>query len=626
MKDGTGRTTTVKFRLLGHMHATSGDGEEVELGPAKQRSVLAMLLSDVGEVVLADQLVDGLWGAAPPPGARGTLYSYVARLRRALHAHGVELRRHTGGYVLQVEQEQVDLHRFLRLVDEAQAVHEGPRAAALLHEALSLCRRELLVGLPGPWAAGTRTRLEQVRVAAALRYHEIQLAAGRAEEIVARIYELAMAHPLDERLAAQLMTALYQCGRQAEAVQVYEAVKENLGSRLGVAPGPDLRGVLLRVLPDRHPAAPAASAVAPHAAPHAAPVAGVHLVGAPVVGAPVVGRPRQLPAALADFTGRDQALDEVVRHLAGSSEHGVGLAVIAGPGGVGKSALAVQAAHRLCQSFPGGQLYVDLHGLDPRPADPAEVLERFLRALGVHRTAIPDGLEPRAEMYRDLLAERRVTVVLDGAGGEAQVQPLLPGAPGSAVLVTSRYRLPGLPGARPWQLGMLPRHDALDLLRAIAGHERFEREPRASDELVRLCAGLPLAVRVAGARLAARPHWPVGRLAARLADPRLCLDELSHGTADVRATLAAGYRLLEEPARRLFTSLGLDGRTRFSAATAAALLGADLPAAHDLLARLVEVCLLDAAGGDEFVIHPLTVVYARERGQAEERATARTGS
>ncbi|MCK2215382.1 NB-ARC domain-containing protein [Actinomadura sp. ATCC 31491] len=611
------------FRMLGPIHATSDDGREVLFGPAKQRCVLAMLLSDAGEVVLADQLVDGLWGAAPPPGARRTLYSYVTRLRALLHTEDVELERRAGGYVLRVERARVDLHRFLRLVDEAQAAPETRRAAALLHEALGLCRREPLAGLPGPWAAGTRVRLEQVRVAAALRYHDIQLGSGHAEQVVARIYEMALAHPLDERLAAQLMTALYRCGRQAEALRVYEEVKEHLGDRLGLAPGSELQGLLQQLAP----AEPAGRRDEPQAAPRTGPRIVAHGVppAAPLGGRPASSRRDRRP-------GRPRAqVRELARHLLAGAERGVGVAVLSGPGGVGKSALAVLAAHRLRQAFPDGQLYVDLHGLDPRPADPADVLGRFLRALGVDPAAVPPGVEQRAEMYRGLLAGRRVAVVLDGAAGEAQVEPLLPGTPGCAVVATSRLRLVGLPGARLWELGLLSPADALDLLRRVAGHQRVECEPEPSAALAGLCGGLPLALRIAATRLAARPHWPVGHLAARLADPRSRLDALSHGTADVRATLAAGYRLLDGTARRLFRLLGLVGPAPFPASVAAALLEVDVPAAHDVLAALVDVCLLDVTAPDGpdgagFGMHELTWVYARERAEAEEPPAARAAA
>ncbi|NRQ35266.1 hypothetical protein HII36_26075 [Nonomuraea sp. NN258] len=583
----------------------SDDGREIRLGPAKQRSVLAMLLSDAGEVVLGDQLVDGLWGAAAPPGARGTLHSYIARLRGVLHAGGVELERHAGGYLLPIEPERVDLHRFLRLVDEAQVVHEGRQATALLHEALDLCRHEPLAGLPGPWAAGARVRLGEVRVAAALRYHEIQLDSGHAERVVARIHEMAPAHLLDERLAAQLMTALCRCGRQVAAVRVYEEFAEHLESRLGVTPGPELRTLLQQIL-----------------------LAHPESTSSKTTRAPGGGGPFQLPAALADFVGREPALRELSGHLLAGREHGVGMAVISGPAGVGKSALAVHAAHRLRDAFPDGQLYVDLHGLDPRPADPAAVLERFLRALNVDHRSIPDGLEPRAEMYRALLAGRRMVVVLDGAAGEAQIQPLLPGTPGCAVVVTSRYRLAGLPGAGKWHLGMLTRDQALELLSRIVGHERVSREPEPSAALIERCAGLPLAVRIAGARLAARPHWPVRHLVGKLSGPRRCLDELSHGPADVRAALAAAYRLLDAPARHLFRLLGLVEARPFPASVAAALVGAALPAVHDTLARLVDLCLLDASADDageiSFEMHELTRAYARERAMTEDPALERT--
>jgi tetratricopeptide (TPR) repeat protein len=307
------------------------------------------------------------------------------------------------------------------------------------------------------------------------------------------------------------------------------------------------------------------------------------------------------------------------------------VSAVTGTAGVGKSALAVHVAHQLAAAFPDGQLYASLRGAHPHPLDPAEVLGGFLRALGVDGAAIPSAVEERAGLYRSLLAGRRVLVVLDDAGGEAQVRPLLPGSPTCAVLVTSRARLAGLEGARLLDLDVFDPEQAVALLGRIAGSGRVAAEPEAAAALARLCGYLPLALRVTGARLAARPHWRLAQLVARLADQRQRLDELTHGHLAVRASLGLSHRALEPVAKTLFGRLGLLQAPDVAAWAAAALLDSSVEQATELADRLVDARLLEVAGRDatgqvRYRFHDLVRVYARERAEADDPPRERSAA
>jgi tetratricopeptide (TPR) repeat protein/transcriptional regulator with XRE-family HTH domain len=361
-------------------------------------------------------------------------------------------------------------------------------------------------------------------------------------------------------------------------------------------------------------------------------------VAEPVASAPEYVTPHQLPPDVADFVGRTEAVRQLRELLAhrhdGTAAEGEAAAVVisavAGRAGVGKSALAVHVAHQLVAEFPDGQLYASLRAgaRDAVPLESAEILGRFLRALGVDGAAIPADVEERAALYRSRLAGRRVLVVLDDAAGEAQVRPLLPGSPSCVVLVTSRARLAALEGARLVHLDVLDTDQAVELLARIAGAGRVAAEPEAATAIAVACGGLPLAVRVAGARLAARPHWSLGRMASLLADQRGPLDELTHGDLEVRASLSISYQGLGEEQRRLFRRLGLLDTPDVAAWIAAALLDKPLPEAEALLEDLVDAQLLEIAGQDRagqirYRFHDLLHAYASERAHAEEPASGR---
>jgi hypothetical protein len=317
--------------------------------------------------------------------------------------------------------------------------------------------------------------------------------------------------------------------------------------------------------------------------------------------------------------------------LTSSQGTAVTICAVAGQAGVGKTALAVHVAHRLCERFPDGQLFVDLRGIEACPLAPVDVLAELLRALGVHGSAIPEGLQERAKRYRTRLAEQRVLVVLDNAASEAQVRPLLPAGPTCAALVTSRARLAGLEAARTFVLDVLPSHQAVELLGKIVGQSRVAAEPEAARTIVGFCSGLPLAVRVAGAKLVRRPYWRLARLAERLADEHRRLDELIVGDLEVRASVQLSYDGLSPAERRLFSLLGLVDAPDFAAWTGAALLEVPQRVAEDLVDRLVDAQLLDVAGAPgggqtRYRFHDLLRVYARERAWEEEPETARTAA
>ncbi|MGZ3143744.1 AfsR/SARP family transcriptional regulator [Lentzea chajnantorensis] len=614
----------VEFRLLGTVTAGRGD-QVVELGHGRRRCVLAALLVDANQVVSADQLLDRAWGDAVPRQGRDTLYAYLSRLRRACRGLEVEITRRCGGYVLAVDPENVDLHRFHRLLARGRAEPDPAARLAAFDRALGLWRGAAFAGLSTPWLDDVREGLAAHRFCAELDRVDLRLELGLHGELVTGLAAAVREHPLDERLTGQFMLALYRSGRQAEALAAYQGLRDRLAEALGVDPGPEVRRLhtaLLRQAPEvaapvevaarAQAVAPAgeaapAEAVAPDQATAPATTAASADTAAPAEAVapprttPAEARPpAQVPCGVPHFVGRAEALREL----------GPGLSVVVGTGGVGKSALVVHWAHRHGGDFPDGQLYVDLHGYGTaEPMAPSTALEGFLRALGVER--IPPGVDERAALYRSALAGRRMVVLLDNARSAEQVRPLLPGRPGCAVLVTSRDDLAGLvarDGARRITVGRLGAAESLELLRRVLGAERVAAELPAATELVRRCAGLPLALRVAAERAAG-----LADLVAELADPG-ALDVPGDPASAVRSVFSWSYRALPEPAARLFRLLGWHPGPDHGAAAAAALAGVDLPAAHRLLDVLRTAHLVEQTAPDRFAMHDLLRLYARQLG------------
>ncbi|WP_251093835.1 AfsR/SARP family transcriptional regulator [Streptomyces sp. Caat 7-52] len=598
----TAESGPLRFGVLGPVRAWRG-GETLSTGSPQQRALLAALLLREGRTATAAELIDALWGPEPPSQALAAVRTYASRLRKIL-GPGV-LVSESGGYAVRSSGEgALDLVVAQDLAAEAEKARgtgDLGRARSLLNETLALWDGEPLAGVPGPYAEAQRARLEEWRLGLLESRLDLDLEQGCHAEAVSELTALTAAHPLRERLRELLMLALYRSGRQAEALAVYADTRRLLAEELGVDPRPGLSELQQRIL-QADPAL--AEPSAPVTEPALAPV-----------------RPAQLPASVPDFTGRSSFVSELSDVLSSASEaegRVMAVSALAGIGGVGKTTLAVHVAHRARSAFPDGQLYVDLQGAGPRPAEPETVLGSFLRALGTADTAIPDSMEERAALYRSVLDGRRVLVLLDNAKDAAQVRPLLPGTEGCAALVTSRVRMLDLAGAHLVDLDVMSPEEALALFTKIVGEERVAAEREAALDVVAACGFLPLAIRIAASRLAARRTWTVSVLAAKLADERRRLDELQAGDLAVKATFELGYGQLEPPQARAFRLLGLADGPDMSLAAAAAVLDLPPEETEDLLESLVDTSLLESAAPGRYRFHDLVRLYARacaERGE-----------
>ncbi len=603
----------MEFGLLGPLEVIDGD-RAVPIRSAKHRILLAALLLRAGELVTVDELAEAIWGAALPADPRRVIQTYVARLRKLLGATEL-IQSRPEGYAIAVALGDVDVRRFEMLLEKARdaaGVEDRHAEAELLHQALAMWRGKPLADVPSELlhrdAGG---RLIEQRLDTLHRRVEADLALGRHAQLVAELRVLTVQHPLREPLWVQLMTALYRCGRQADALEAYQRVRGLLADELGVDPGPELRRLHQAILAND----PALASPALPARP-----------------APWV-RPSQLPMDLADFVGRDDLVQQI-QHLL-TDELPVPIVALSGSPGVGKTALAVHAAHRLTGRFPDGQLYVNLHGATAglQPLEPLEVLGRFLRELGLEPAAIPSDLAEASALFRSWVAGRRLLVVLDNAADAAQVAPLLPASPGCGVLVTSRRALLSLDGAVYLPPDVLPAADAVELLGRLAGHDRVAAEPEATAEVARCCGYLPLALRIAGARLAARPTWPVATLAERLTDTERRLDELEVAEVGVRASFQVSYQQLHNSADALdraaaeaFALLGLPDGPEMSMPVAARLLDAPEETAERALERLVDAQLLETPRPGRYRLHDLLRLYARELASQRHTEAARAAA
>ncbi|MFF4621995.1 AfsR/SARP family transcriptional regulator [Nonomuraea jabiensis] len=577
----------VEFGILGEVSAWA-DGRPINLGPARQRCVLAALLVDANHPVSLDQLTDRVWGDAPPQRAAGTLHSYLSRLRSVLSPSD-SIHRSAAGYLLRVSEEAVDLHRFRALLARARA-SDDQEAARLYGVALGLWRGEPFADLDTPWLAALRHTLQTERLSARLDHHDVRLRLGRHAELLPELTVLADRHPLDERLVGQLILALYRSGRQAEALDRYERTRRRLADELGADPGPDLRRLHLRMLS-----------------------AETTLTPRPV---PV---PRQLPPPPPSFAGRSRELADLDRIMAAPGNTVV-ISAIGGTGGVGKTWLALHWAHGNLPRFPDGQLYVNLRGFDPSdsPMPPETAVHGFLDALGVDAAAVPVGLEAQAALYRSLVAGKRMLIVLDNARDTDQVTPLLPGSPSCAVLVTSRRQLPGLitgHGARPIPLDAFDPEEARQAITRLLGEERVRAEPDAVADLLDRCGGLPLALGIVAARARMHPGFPLSVLAGQLREDSSRLDLLDAGeqTASLRAVFSWSYRALTPPAARLFRLLGNAFGPDLGGAAAASLAGLTGGEVRALLGELVRAHLVTENVADRFTMHDLLRAYAAEQ-------------
>lgn len=611
-----GSTAGLVVAVLGPL-TVHRDGEPVDVGPAKQRALLGLLALQPGRAVSHEEIISVLWGDDPPHSHRNLIHTYVARLRKALGTGAPVIVARHGGYLLAAtEEHRLDLSRFEGLLIRAGAVRLGDpvTAMALYHDALGCWQGAVLADLtsrlhqhPAAVSAGRR------RVTAALAYADLALDHGLHEKAAEQMWRLLEEEPLNEGLHARLMLALAGTGQQAAALHLFNELRVRLSEELGVEPGTEVKDAHLQVLSNRSSAAPG-----PRAGP---------------AGTTVKPVPAQLPADVAVFTGRTTYLEQLNADLADAHEREpatAAISVIVGTAGVGKTTLAMHWAHRVRGGFPDGQLYVDLRGHDPgRPMHPIEALTLFLRALGVPAAHVPTEVDEAAGLYRSLLADRRVLIVLDNCNGVDQVRPLLPGAPGCAVLITSRDRLGGLvakEGARRITLAPLSPDEALALLAAALGRERA-RTPAAA-ELVRLCAYLPLAIRISAANLDNDPNRGVAEYVAELREGNrlAALKVDSDRQNSVRAAFHLSYLSLPAQVRRLFRLLGLIPGPDFTADAAAALTASSMGRVQQRLTRLSAAHLIHQHSPGRYTLHDLLRLYAAERARTdetpEERRTA----
>ncbi|MFC0528342.1 AfsR/SARP family transcriptional regulator [Phytohabitans kaempferiae] len=606
----------MELRILGPVEIWTDDDRN-SLDGSKQRTVLAALLLARERMISDHQLSALLWGAEPPATMNAQIYTYISRLRKLL-GEGASIVRQRPGYLLRIGTARFDFAEFERLTQLGQAALKERRhaeAAGHFRSGLTLWRGPALTDVTEFLADVELPRLEEARMAALESRIEADLALGRHAQLVAELTGLVAAYPLAERLRAQLMIALYRSDRQADALAVYQTGRRILADELGVDPGPALSKAHLEVLVGEMP--PPAAAPRPAEA---------------VTTTWTRPRPAMLPPDIADFTGREAEVERLRGLVGDERPDGAGrpaVAVVHGMPGVGKSALAVHALHGLVDDFPDGQLYADLGGSTSRPAEPAEVLAGFLAALGVLPEAIPPDEAGRVQLYRSQLAGRRVLVLLDNAEGGRQVRALLPGGAKCAVVITSRSRLTTLAGTRSVHLAPLSPAAAERLVRAAVQPERAAGQGCALHRVVQLCGGLPLALRAATARLVSRPHWPLARLADRLADQERALDELRVGEIDVRGSLESGYRGLSGHARTALRRLALLDVDALPAWVSAAVLGVAEDRGEDATAELVEANLLDveaSADGPRYRLHPLVRWFARERALADDPPAERVAS
>ncbi|MET8771964.1 BTAD domain-containing putative transcriptional regulator [Streptomyces sp. NPDC004658] len=614
---------SVRFAVLGPVRVRRGT-DELDAGGPQARALLALLLLRAGQPVPMSEIVDVLWGPASPPTAVNVVRRHVGSLRRLLEpglparATGLRLVRGAGGYRLVTDGDEVDLVRFRDLREEARrAVAEGAsgRAVELLGRALALWVGPVASGV----APDVRERLgadglERERLAALREAADAALQAGVPDAVLARLREAAAAHPLDEPLLARLVLVLAATGRRAEALALYRHTHRRLADELGIDPGPELheahRTALRGKTRDEDPAEPRPAETS-------------------AARGPV---PAQLPHDLPAFTGRHTELAELLDPLAGTGDPAatVLISALGGMAGVGKTTLAVHWAHRVADRYPDGQLYVDLRGFAPSGAvtDPGEALRGFLHALGVPPRQVPQDLAAQAALYRSVLAGRRVLVLLDNARDAEQVRPLLPGTPGCLAIVTSRDDLAGLVaahGARSLTLRPFDAGQARDFLAGRLGAGRVAAEPRAVDEIIARCAGLPLALACVAARAALRPGFPLAAVAAELREARGSLDAFTRtGTpVDLATVFSWSTRAVSPAAARLFRLLALHPGPAVSAATAAALAGLPPRRARSLLGELAAVHLVTEPAPGRYGFHDLLRAHAGDLLAKQHTGTER---
>ncbi|MBT2224727.1 tetratricopeptide repeat protein [Nonomuraea sp. NEAU-A123] len=574
------------------------DGRELTGLAPRHRAVLAYLLLHARTVLSADQLSDAVWGVTPPDTARAQIQAAVTAIRRVLREAKAaqSLVTRSGGYT--IDPEWLDLDEFTGQLAAAQRETDPGAVTRQVREALTLWRGQPLADVHADYVESARSRLEQRRLAAIERLAEAELSLGRHEDLIDELSAHVAAHPLRERLSGQLMLALHRAGRQADALSVARRFRESLVERQGLDPGRAFVAIeqaILRDDPDLQVQPSEAAVREPER------------------------RANFVPYDIPDFAGRAIELDQI----AGLGS-GLTILTIDGMAGIGKTALAIHAAHRLADRYPDGQLFVDLqaHTAGHEPIEAGAALETLTRQLGVPAERIPASVTARAALWRAELAARRVVIVLDNAADTDHVKPLLPGASDSLILITSRHRLVDLDGARALSMDVLPARDGVRLFASIVG-ERTKAEPGAVLDVLQLCGFLPLAVRIAAARLHHRPRWTVEYLAGRLRDERRRLAELSTSDRGVGAAFTLSYQQLDAERQRMFRLLGMHPGRDTEAHAAAALAGVPAADAETLLEDLLDAHVLAQHEPGRYTFHDLLREHARATASAEETADAR---
>ncbi|WP_343233169.1 BTAD domain-containing putative transcriptional regulator [Streptomyces sp. SID724] len=639
------RDEDLSLQLLGPIRAWRGT-EEVVLGPPKQRAVLGLLASRVNEVVGVEQVVDAVWGTDVPQTAVNGVHTYVAGLRRALEpgrdrrAAGGVVVSVGGGYLLRMEEDSIDAGVFVRAHSEARRLRaQGDLLGALaqLDTALGLWRGDAYAGIPGPFADIERTRLRELRLTATEEWAADMLRMGRHSEAVAVLTEALVAEQLRERLRWLLMLALYSCGRQAQALSVYQETRQILQDELGIEPGVELRRLHARILAGDpgvgvgEGAGPDAGTAGTEAAVRPSPD---RAAPAPSPKEPLprdVPRPAQLPSGARGFVGRSAklaALRQIVVPREGETRADTTTCtvVIEGPVGVGKTELALRLAHEVTDHYRDGQLFVDLSGTHPQevPLTSHEALGLLLGSLGVEEARIPASLAARTALYRSLLFGRRMLLVLDDALNPEQLRPLIPRGP-SCVLITSRHRrqssLAAREGAHRVRLGPLELAESAELITCLVGRERTDGQEQAVAQLAKMRGQLPLALRIASEVLAANPNISVAMQAARYAVERGRLEHAGledEATVSLRTTFQAMYRSLPLDAARMFRLLGQHHAAVITVSAAASLTGLTWEEARRQLERLADSHLLEETGLHLYRFHGLVALYATECAQEVE--------
>jgi DNA-binding SARP family transcriptional activator/tetratricopeptide (TPR) repeat protein len=608
--DDLGRA--LRFEVLGPLRVWIDD-RPVALGPVQQRVVLSVLLFHANRPLGRDQIIDAVWGTNPPTFAVNLLQKHVSGLRRVLDPARSGLLVWTdAGYLLTVPAGALDASVFDRELDRARTARASgdlPGASAALNAALALWRGPVCDGLASPSLDAERQRHAERRVGALEERIEVDLALGRASQLVSELRQVTAEHPLRERLRELLMLALYRSGRQADALAVYHDTRRHLGEELGIEPSAGLQRLHQQILA-------ADPAVQPAVQPAVGLAADEHRP------APAVPTPAQLPFGVGDFTGREGELENLDTMLKAAGD-AVVIAMITGTAGVGKTALAVHWAHRVRDRFPDGQLYVNLRGFDPAGTamEPEEAMRGFLDAVAVPPDRVPVTLDAQAALYRSLLAGKRVLVVLDNARDAGQVRPLLPSSPGCLVVVTSRSQLPGLVAAqhaKPLTVGLLSTAEAADLLAGRLGPARMAAEPDAVADIIASCARLPLALTVVAGRAATHPTFPLGVLAHQLRDSLARLDAFDSGdvSTDVRAVFSWSYQTLSPTAARMFRLIGLHRGPDIDLIAAASLAGVAVAGARRALTELERDHLVTEHSPARFTVHDLLRAYAAEQAEA----------